>query len=197
MSEKTTELDQKVFMQTLLCDYDYLSSRLLFHNGFFVTAARLSGEAIERYAKAFLWSVRRTDLIKEIKSFGGTKSHDIVFILNQMIEKAGFEISLSEKEVEILRQVHNSYKSRFSDIVVDQKISTSIGLSDLGTIDRIVNVIRNRIELHPTYQRKTILDLLQSDPKAARAITMGMSDAKWILEYQNKHLSLANSHSVL
>ena len=187
MSQEPNDQEKQVFMQMIICDLDYIAARSLFAQGLVVTGARLANEVIERCAKALLWSLGRDDLVAGIKSWGGNMSHDIIKIIDLLEDEGIVDLNLNDEERKVLSELYNSYRSRFADSILQGNISTDIGFGDITIVDKVVHSLRENIVLHPKFDQKMIIELLQDDPQAAGALTVGRSDAKHTLKSNNQY----------
>ena len=114
-------------------------------------------------------------------------SHDIIKIIDLLEDEGIVDLNLNDEERKVLSELYNSYRSRFADSILQGNISTDIGFGDITIVDKVVHSLRENIVLHPKFDQKMIIELLQDDPHAAGALTVGRSDAKHTLKSNNQY----------
>ncbi|KKW31040.1 MAG: hypothetical protein UY76_C0067G0001 [Candidatus Uhrbacteria bacterium GW2011_GWA2_52_8d] len=184
--------ETKVKMQVISADSDYVAARLLFMVGILPSAGRLANHVLESYAKSFLWSVNRDELIKEIMSWGGNHSHDAKRILKLISEKC-LSNSLDpmiRKHTNILKNFFAVYCMRFMDIFEKGQptLSADIGVVDMHALDEIVSILRDKIVLQDVSWNQTpVFKILRGEDGG-----LGKGEREYLLR-DNAHLGDKNS----
>ena|SRR3989338_1630304 len=189
---ETFDKETKVRMQVVSADSDYVASRLLFMVGILPSAGRLANHVIESYAKAFLWSISRGDIVKMIRDWRGNPTHDSNKIL-QLICKENLLVGLDaivSKHGNVMENFHAAYCMRYMDIFekeVTSKLCADLGVIDVGTLDEVVSVLRKAIVLQePSWIETPLTKILKG-----KAGDLGKNEREYLTR-GNKYFIVKN-----
>ncbi|MBI4653339.1 hypothetical protein HY750_03750 [Candidatus Kuenenbacteria bacterium] len=135
----------KIVMELIINDLKYLSVRFLYFNWFFPSGAEVANQLIDSIIKVYLKSIGRADLINRIRSWKGNETHNIVRILELIIEGLKLDFNLGANKV-TLENIYKIYQNRYLDNL--EKIGAcQTLLKDINTIDYIYKYFRDKINI--------------------------------------------------
>jgi len=147
-----------IAMQLNVADIKYLSVRKLYFDWFFPTGAETATQLLDNIIKIYLSSINRTDLIKEIRNWKGNETHNIVRIIQLLIERLSLDFDF-QKHNNVLENLYKLYSNRYLDSLNTIKEAHTI-LDDLNTIDYSYKYFRDRVLLDDNLREETIINKL-------------------------------------
>jgi len=153
-----TEKEKKIVPAVILNDLKYLSVRKLYFDWFFNSASEVAVQLLDNSIKLYLQSIDREDLITHIRQWRGDETHNIVRIIDTLVEKLRIDFPI-EQHRDVLESIYKLYRVRYLDSL--EKIGESRTLlKDLDTIDYTYKYFRDILSLSAGARAETLMDKL-------------------------------------
>ena len=153
-----TDEEKQIVPQIILNDLKYLSVRQLYLNWFFPTGAEVANQLIDNITKIYLQSIKRKDLIRKIRKWGGNETHNVVRIIEMLIAELSIDFDLSTHK-DVLGNLYKLYQNRYLDSLKKTGDAKTL-LKDLDTIDYTYKYFRDKMNISKQARGETIINKL-------------------------------------
>lgn len=145
--------ESNIISELILNDFKYLSVRQMFFNWFFVVGAEVANQLLDNMIKLHLKSIDRSDIISEIRGWGGNESHNVPRIIELCIRKLNLDFDLNNHKSG-LSNIYKTYQVRYLENL--KEIGEVRGfLKDIHTIDYAYKYFRDKINVSKEAKNET------------------------------------------
>jgi len=135
---------------------NYISVRFLFFNWFFPAGAEVANQLLDNMIKLYLKSINRSDIIREIRRWGGNESHNVLRIIELCIKKLEINFNLNSHK-SALSNIYKTYQVRYLENL--KEIGEIRGfLKDIDTIDYAYKYFRDKINVSEKAKNETLIN---------------------------------------
>lgn len=153
-----TVKEKQIVPQVILNDLKYLSIRQLYLDWFFGTGAEVANQLIDNIIKTYLKSINREDLIKKIRSWRGNESHNILRIIEMLIDEISIDFDLKTHK-DVLENLYKLYQNRYLDSLKNTSECKAL-LKDIDTIDYTYKYFRDKVNLSDEASKELLFNKL-------------------------------------
>ncbi|MFA6522613.1 MAG: hypothetical protein WCT24_03425 [Patescibacteria group bacterium] len=186
--EELKNEEKLIVPEMILNDLKYISVRSLYWDWFFPSGAEIATQLINNAIKIFLKSIKRYDLIKIIRGWGGNETHNIIRMVDYLNSELALGLLLSEHDREILDNLFKLYKARYIE-TMDRGGAKTI-MSDIHIIDAIYSFFREKTKANLSDRAKNEL-FIEKGLSSRKDMTWGndKNSLSLILYRENKSFS--------
>lgn len=148
--------ESNIVMELILDDFKYLSVRFLYINWFFMSGAEIANQVIDNIIKLYLKSINRADLINKIRSWRGNEAHNVVRIMELIIQELELDFELNNNRT-VLENIYKIYQNRYLDNLQNTGQCQTL-LKDISTIDYVYKYFRNKVNISAVGKKELMLD---------------------------------------
>ena len=145
--------ESNIIYELILNDLKYLSVRSLYFNWFFTVGAEITNQLLDNMIKLYLKSIKRLDVVKEIRDWRGNESHNVPRIMELCREKLNLDFDFDNYKG-VLDNIYKTYQVRYLENL--KKTGEIRGfLKDLHTIDYTYKYFRDKIDVSEEAKNET------------------------------------------